>query len=130
MRYESNRRAERLYRDPGQGKLMGVCAGLADYLGCNVTFIRILAIIALFWFHALTLIAYLLLGCMLPTRPDPLDDGNSDEKFWRGARRSAAETCRDIRDRFRELDIRLQRMEGYVTSRRYDLDRQFRDLEN
>lgn len=122
MRYDGTWRAQRFYRDPRHGKLMGVCAGVAEYFDWNVTLIRILAIIALFWFSALTLVAYLILGFLLPTK--------TDEEYGRSVRRSAGETFRDVRHRCRELDMRLQHMEGYVTSSRYDLDRQFRDLEH
>lgn len=122
-------RAQRFYRDRRNGKLMGVCAGLADYFGWNVTFIRILAIIALIWFSLVTLIAYIALGLLLPSKPERLYDWDTDEAYWRSVRRSANETFRDVRQRFRETDTRLVRMEGYVTSGRYDLERQFRDLE-
>lgn len=130
MRQDSRWRAQRFYRDPRNGKIMGVCAGVADYFGWNVTFIRILAVIALLWFSIFTLVAYIGLGCLLPSKPGKLYDWDDDERYWRSVRRSAGETFRDVRQRFRELDMKLQHMEGYVTSNRYDLDRQFRDLEN
>jgi phage shock protein C len=130
MRYDDNWRAQRFYRDSRHGKLMGVCAGLADYFGWNVTLVRGLAIVALLWFNVVTLTAYLVLGFVLPTKPDTLYDWDADEEYWRSVRRSAGDTFRDVRHRFRELDMKLQRMEGYVTSSRYDLDRQFRDLEH
>ena len=130
MRHDDTWRAQRFYRDPGNGKLLGVCAGLADYFSWNVTFIRILAIIALVWFNVLTVIAYLVLGFVLPAKPERLYDWDADEEYWRSVRRSAGGTFRDVRHRFRELDMKLQHMEGYVTSSRYDLDRQFRDLED
>ncbi len=129
MRHEREWRAQRFYRDPQHGRLMGVCAGLADYFGWNVTFVRILAVIALFWFSALTLAVYLILGFLLPVKPERLYDWDEDEAYWRSMRRSAKDTYHDVRYRFRDLDRKLARMEGYVTSRRYDLDRQFRDLE-
>lgn len=130
MRHDDTWRAQRLYRDPRHGKLMGVCAGVAEYFGWDVTLIRILAIVALFWFGALTLVAYLILGFMLPTRPDTPYDWDIDEEYRRSMRRSTGRTFRDMRDRCREPDMKLQHMEGYVTSSRYDLDRQFRDLEH
>ncbi|HUH56104.1 MAG TPA: envelope stress response membrane protein PspC [Rhodanobacter sp.] len=130
MRREGNWRAQRFYRDPRHGKLMGVCAGLADYFGWNVTLVRGLAIVALLWFNLVTLALYLVLGFVLPTKPDALYDWDADEEYWRSVRRSAGDTFRDVRHRFRELDMKLQHMEGYVTSSRYDLDRQFRDLES
>ena len=130
MRHNEHWRAQRFYLDPRNGKLMGVCAGLADYFGWDVTFIRIGAVIALIWFNVLTLIAYVALGLMLPSKPDRLYDWDPDEEYWSSVRRSASGTFRDARHRFRELDMKLQHMEGYVTSSRYDLDRQFRDLED
>jgi phage shock protein C len=130
MRHDDSWRAQRFYRDPQHGKLMGVCAGMADYFGWNVTLVRILAVIALLWFNVLMLVAYLVLGFVLPTKPDALYDWDADEEYWRSVRRSAGDTFREVRHRFRQLDMKLQRMEGYVTSSRYDLDRQFRDLEH
>ncbi|HET8551238.1 MAG TPA: envelope stress response membrane protein PspC [Gammaproteobacteria bacterium] len=125
-----NWHAQKFYRDRENGKLMGVCAGIADYFGWNVTFIRILAIIAFFWFNGLTLIVYFVLGFVLPVKPERPYDWETGDEFWRSVRRSANETFRNVRQRFREIDVRLQRMEGYVTSHRYDLDRKFRDLED
>ncbi|HET7370973.1 MAG TPA: envelope stress response membrane protein PspC [Gammaproteobacteria bacterium] len=127
---EHDWRAQRFYRDRRNGKLMGVCAGLADYFGWNVTFIRILAIVAFCWFNVITLIIYLVLGFLLPVKPERLYDWDTDDEYWRSVRRSASETFRDVRHRFRDMDRRLQRMEGYVTSRQYILDKEFRDLED
>lgn len=128
MRHDDHWRAQRFYRDTRNGKIMGVCAGIADYFGWNRTFVRLLAIIALIWFNGLTLIAYFALGFLLPTKPERPYAWDHDEEYWRSVRHSASETFRDVRHRFRDMDSRMQRMEGYVTSRRYDLDREFRDL--
>ncbi len=121
---------QRLYRDHNNAMLMGVCAGLADYFGWNVTLVRGLTLVALFWFMPATLFIYLALGLLLPKKPARLYEWDTDEEYWRSVRRSARDTFRDLRHRFRESDLRLQRMESYVTSRRYDLDKQFRDLES
>ena len=37
-----------LYRDKHKGKLMGVCAGIADYTGINAIWVRIGVVLALF----------------------------------------------------------------------------------
>ena len=130
MRHDGHWRAQRFYRDPHHRKIMGVCAGLADYFGWNLTLTRVLAVITLIWFNVLTLAAYLVLGFVLPAKPDTPYNWDTDDEYWRSVRRSAGDTFRDARHRFRELDMKLQHMEGYVTSSRYDLDRQFRDLEH
>jgi phage shock protein C len=130
MRDDRDWRAQRFYRDPANGKLMGVCAGIADYFGWNVTLVRVLAIVALIWLNVATVIAYVALGLLLPVKPERPYEWDEGDEYWRSVRRSANATFRDVRQRFRELDQRLQRMESYVTSRHYDLDRKFRDLES
>ncbi|MGH8117321.1 MAG: envelope stress response membrane protein PspC [Rhodanobacteraceae bacterium] len=120
---------QRFYRDPRHGKVMGVCAGVADYFGWNVTFVRVLTVIAMFWSSGLGLAVYVVLGFLLPVKPERPYDWDTGDDYWRSVRRSAGDTFRDVRHRFREMDMKLQRMEGYVTSGQYDLDRKFRDLE-
>lgn len=123
-------RAQRFYRDPANGKIMGVCAGIADYFSWNLTWVRVLAVIALLWLNVITVIVYVALGMLLPIKPERPYDWDTGEEYWRSVRRSANATFREVRQRFREMDQRLQRMEAHVTSRRYDLDRRFRDLES
>jgi phage shock protein C len=48
----------------------------------------------------------------------------------RRVRSSPHDTLSGIRYRFRDLDIRLQRLEKYVTSNRYKLDREFQELKD
>ena len=62
-------RAQRFYRDTANGKVMGVCAGIADYYGWNVTWVRVIAIVALLWLNVVTLIAYVALGMLWPVKP-------------------------------------------------------------
>ena len=130
MQHESRWRAQRFYRDPANGKLMGVCAGIADYFGWNVTLVRALAIVALIWLNIVTVIVYVALGLLLPIKPEHPYAWDTGDEYWQSVRRSANATFRDVRQQFREIDLRMQRMEDYVTSRRYDLDRKFRDLES
>lgn len=118
-----------LYRDPEHGIIMGVCAGLADYFGLNVMLVRIVAVLVLIFWWFITLVVYLIMGFLMPKKPRRLYESVEDETFWRGVRRSPRDTFHDLRHRFREIDLRTQRMERYVTSNRYDLDRQFRELE-
>jgi phage shock protein C len=121
-------RATRLYRDPKGGKLLGVCKGLADYFGFDVTGTRIVTLISLVFFLPATLLVYFGLGILLPRR-DEFDRGNGElTDFDRELRASPQATLSGVRHRFRELDLKLQRMERYVTSPRFQLDREFRDL--
>lgn len=118
----------RLYRDPGQGKIGGVCAGLAEYFGFDLTLTRVLTVVCLFMFPA-TFMVYIVLWVLLPNKPRQLYRDEEDRDFWRGVRISPAATLSDVRHRFRSADAKLQRMERYVTSRNFQLDREFQDLE-
>ncbi len=60
-----------LYKDPVNGKLTGVCAGLANYFGIEVWLIRILVIsAALLGGSFLVLLAYVAMSLMLEKQPD------------------------------------------------------------
>ena len=118
----------RFYRDADAGKVGGVCAGLAEYFGFDLTLTRVLTLVGMFFFPTLFLI-YLALWALLPTKPVKLYRNEADRDFWRGVRVSPADTLSEVRHRFRAADAKLQRMERYVTSRNFNLDREFQDLE-
>lgn len=126
----TTRNPNKLYKDPRKGKLMGVAAGLADYSGVNANLIRIALVIGslLGWFLPL-LIIYIVLGVALEARPTDLYENEDEERFWRGVRTRPDHTAVELRKRFRRIDERLQTMESYITSKRFRLDRDLRDLE-
>jgi phage shock protein C len=118
----------RLYRDPESGVLLGVCAGLADYLGVRVNFVRLLAVIGLFLFTLPTVMAYLLAGLILERRPAGLYRDPEDARFWRRARTEPRGALADLDRRLTDLDQRLRAAEAYVTSTAFKLRREFDDL--
>jgi len=119
----------RLYRDPRRGPLFGVCTGVADYFGFDPAGTRIVAVLSLIFFMPATLLVYFGLALLLPRRSDlPGEDEVSE--LEREVRASPQATLSSLRHRFRELELRLQRMEQYVTSPRFGLDREFRDLDS
>ncbi len=138
----------KLYRDREQGMIAGVCAGLADFFELNVRMTRILVVVGAIFFPSV-IFAYIALALLLKTKSTRDQNGASEDsrrrkKKHRRARREgggATDTAsRDrappdatlsrVRRRFRDLDVRLQRLEKYVTSERYRLDREFDHLRN
>lgn len=119
---------QRLFRDKERGVCCGVCAGLADYFGFNVSVVRILTVIGCLMFPIIIFI-YICMCLLLPVKPQRLYRDHQDEKFWRSVRRSPSDTFSSVRHKFREMEARLERMERYVTSPRFKLDREFEDLE-
>lgn len=117
-----------LYRNTRQGKLFGVCAGLADYFGINPFVVRIAAVIAFFMFPPPTLICYLLASLLLSRAPEQLYDSDAEKEFWRQMRVKPSESLSRLRHRYREQEQRLRNMEAFVTSSEAKLHRAFRDL--
>lgn len=50
-----------------EGKIMGVCAGLADYTGIDLMLIRILTVLLTLCGVGSTIILYLLVGMIAPS---------------------------------------------------------------
>lgn len=120
----------RLYKDTRNAKLMGVCAGLADYLNVKPLLVRVVFVItAIFWFSILIPI-YFIVGFILDPKPDGLYKDAQEEEFWKTARNRPHATETGMRSRFRDIDRRMQRLESLLTSKRYRLERELKDLES
>jgi phage shock protein C len=115
----------RFYRDKRRGKLMGVCAGIADYTGFDVNLVRVCLIAAVFMSGGGVVPFYFIAGFVTPTKPRELDMVDREErKFWQGVRASPTRTARDIRSRFKDIDRRLADIESYVTTENRSLARE------
>jgi len=117
----------RLYRNKDRGLIGGVCAGISDWLGLNLTALRVIVVVLAIPFTPVILIGYVLLWILLPKRPINLYRDPKEEAFWKEVRRSPTDTVSGLNRRFRELDGRLQRMETWLTSSEYRIDRELRD---
>jgi len=119
----------KFYLDKKNRKWSGVCAGIADYTGVDVTVIRIGFVISTFVLQGGPLLAYIVIAWMAPKKPRDLYDENPDEKkFWQGVRANPQRTARDVRSRFRDIDRRLADVETYVTSSDNRLAREIEQL--
>src|SRR5205809_7250313 len=77
----------RFYRDKRNGKLMGVCAGIADYTGFDVALVRICFLAAVFMSGGSVLPFYFIAGWVAPSKPRELEYSDREEKkFWQGVR--------------------------------------------
>ncbi len=118
----------RLYRDTEEGRIRGVCAGIAAYFGIPALIVRGLWLIGLFMNPPLVAISYFILAWLLPDRPGDLFASDQEEAFWKQVRTEPAGTVHDLRHRFRTSEQRLRAMEAYVTSPEFELNRELRDL--
>ena len=107
----------RFYRDKQNGKLMGVCAGIADYTGIDALWVRLATIMMLLTLGPILLGAYLGIGFIANKKPAHLYVDRGEQKFWQGVRQSPGRTAREVRAQFRDIDRRLADIETfYVTS--------------
>jgi phage shock protein C len=108
----------KFYLNKQNAKWSGVCAGIADFTGIDVTWVRVgTVLLTLLGGFPWTLIAYWATAWVADIRPIGLYDSADEEKFWQGVRQSPARTTRDVRSKFRDLDRRLAEIETHYTSR-------------
>lgn len=136
-----------LYRNRSAGWIAGVCAGLGDHWDIPYWMVR-LGVIALFIFSGGSvafwgyIAAWLLLGTQ-PSRWDRTHDGEApsdvemeyDEEIHTYRPKtvfrysgSPTERLRKARGRLDDALARTEAIERYVTSRQYDLNREFSRL--
>ena len=114
----------RLYRDKDNAMIAGVFAGLASYFGLNRKGLRLIAAVSTVFFLPFMIPAYIILTIILPVKPQDLYKDESQEKFWRGITMAPTDVFSNLNHKFRELDLRLQKMEAFVTSREFEIDRE------
>lgn len=126
----SNPGKKRLYRNRDHGGFLGVCAGLADYFGLDLGLTRLVTFIAMFVFAPGMLLGYFILAIVLPLKPvSEAKIDEAEQAFVKSVRSEPQAVLSSARHRFRELEQRLRRLEKYVTSSSYNLDREFESLD-
>ena len=126
-------------RDADRACIGGVCAGIADYFGLNLRVTRLLVVIAFFIAMPITLLVYFGIVCLVPASSRSYVSGRREQvrrkrrRMSRREKRQAAEEEQQqasdaVGERCQSLDQRLARIEKYVTSSRYNLDEEFRNL--
>ena len=120
----------RFYLDRENKVWSGVCAGIADYTGLDVTLVRVAAVLlTVMGGFPWTLVAYFVAAHVAKPKPYALrGDTPEKAKFWQGVRASPSQSARDIRGRMREIDRRLADIEQYVTTENRSLAREIEEL--
>lgn len=133
----------RFYRNADKALLGGVCAGIADHLGFNLRVTRVLAFIAFLMAMPIAVVAYFAVVFLVPSA-----SSQQGVKRWRlcgrKARRERQEHAAErdslrrnrsgdavaveIDKRCHDMDARLARLEQHVTSQRFQLEQEFRNL--
>jgi phage shock protein C len=102
-------RGRKFYLNRRNGKVMGVCAGVADYSGWDVTLIRVaLVVVTLAGVFPWTVIAYFAAAFIAKNLPAGAE-GEGDVPRLKTS--TAA-----LREQMRDIDHRMAEVESFVTS--------------
>ncbi|WP_116473510.1 envelope stress response membrane protein PspC [Zobellella maritima] len=118
-----------LYRDKKNGRLGGVCAGIAHKLGVEPWLVRIFALTGLVFASFLTLVAYIAAWLLLDTMPDEAESSPAHIKTtgWQSGL-SPQEALQTLEQKLRALNGRVAELEQLVVSPEFRLRREFNDL--
>ena len=114
-----NMRSKRFEIDRENGKLLGVCAGIANHIGVDATIVRVgLVVATLLGGFPWTLIAYGI--AFMVGKPRGHSHG--------GYSLARAASPEESRARMRSMDLRMQAVETYVAGSNSSLAREIEDL--
>lgn len=117
------------YLNKQDAKWKGVCAGMSDYSGIDVLWIRLgvagMTIIAQQWW---LILAYMIVAWVAEAKPINLYETQDDAKFWQGVRSNPRRSSAEVRSKLRDIDRRLADMETHFTSRNTALAKEIDSL--
>ncbi len=143
-------KSRQLYRDPRNGKIAGVCAGLADYFGWETWLVRILVVSATLLGMEFFIVVYIAGWFILDKKPGTEEksfesiksgfkkDSHDEEpvndepikvkaKIWQSGE-PPRQAFHDIRRKFKNLEHQLRTIERYVTSSEFTVSREINKL--
>ena len=137
-------RSRVLRRDQHNQKIVGVCAGIANYFGMERWFVRCLAVTGLLFMPQIVFPAYWVAYFIMDKRGDredarergePVAAKKSDRRRKHrspapelGTRLSPRRSLRDIQADITQAELKLRRMESHVTSGKYELQRELNKI--
>ena len=138
---------KRFRRNKIDGVFGGVCAGIGDYIGWDPLLVRIV-FLGLVLFLGFPFFIYFLLWIFVPSDKrapyyrearEAIREARRDARAEAGATRRAVEIARsyrpttnltDVRSKFQSIETRMQDLERSITSKEFQLRRDFKDLED
>lgn len=135
-------RSRRLYRDPANAKICGVCAGIANYYGMEHWVVRCLAVTGLIFASQIVFPAYWIAYFVMAKPPKDSDgrksrnrddngrDDHSSPAPEFGTKLSPRRSLRNVQADLAEAELRLRRMETHVTSGHYELQKELNKIDD
>lgn len=118
------------YLDKRNKRFMGVCAGIADYFGWDVIWVRVAAVVlTISGVMSFLPLVYLATAWIAEPKPNALYvEGAEENQFWTQVRVAPKRTIREVRSSFRDVDRRLRDVEAYMTSSNARLSNEIEQL--
>ena len=116
--FEGNRPKRRLIRRPAEGKIAGVCAGLADYFDADVALVRAAWVVLSIWPGAIVrgVIAYIAAWVLMPRADAEIAAVPASRRLTRSvADRRIAGVCGGLAEYF-DVDPTIMRVAWVITS--------------
>lgn len=139
-----------LFRDTDRGKIAGVCAGIANYFGWELWLVRIIFITGVILTNSFFLMAYVI-GWFILEKKSVTEASKNDvfrhkeegkgwvsnvekdvkvevkSKVWQSGE-PPKQAFKDIHNHFGKLELRLRKIETYVTSSEFNLNQELNKL--
>ena len=120
-----NMRGRKFELDRANGKIAGVCAGFANMTGMDVTIVRVaLVLLTLTIAFPWSLIAY----AVAAFAGQKKRDGSYGASLYASRSAPRPVSREETRERVRNMDLRMQAIETYVTSSNSQLAREIEEL--
>ncbi len=129
-----------LYRNRRDKRIAGVCAGLADHFNLEPWVVRLLAVAGLIFLNSLMIFAYIGAWIVLAPRPKlstrlkarvSYDERLHEDRPVNMFRYQSnpEERLKTAQKRMEDIVKRAERMEQYVTSKRFEIDKEFSKIQ-
>lgn len=148
--YESGyrRKSRRLYKNPDKAKLCGVCAGLSEFFDLETWVVRLIAVSFFLFSGGTAVVAYFVACFIMDPKPGSKShkgcfgkikrkhrSSDDDQRQYKASVKDVwkkgtapTETLQKVEDSFTNMENKLQTMESYVTSKKYQLEKEFEKM--
>jgi phage shock protein C len=123
MTYSADRQRGGLYRSR-DGRILGVCKGLAEYFDFPVFWLRVIAFVLLLISGIWPMVIVYFVAALL-MKPEPVLplETEGEQEFYNSYANSRRMALGRLKRTYDNLDRRIRRMEDIVTNREYDWER-------
>jgi phage shock protein C len=108
-----------LYRSRN-GMILGVCAGIAEYLDFSVFWMRVITVVMTFFLFPWLIIGYFVAGLLMKPEPVLPFESEADQEFYNSYVSSRPMALHRLKRTYDSLERRIRRIEDIVTKRDYD----------